>query len=140
MTMGQHIRVLFCVVIMGCIVGFVLNCEETATSSPYIDFVKAQQWPFNEELSIADVFDEHYEITYWEYFTARTGQHVVQLTGTNEEQQDIYQFVVEGDYSDFTIGAVKQNNILLTPEKKWTYIKKLVNKKASNAGEILAGF
>ncbi|MBD8036054.1 hypothetical protein H9635_04820 [Solibacillus sp. A46] len=140
MTIGQHIRVLFCVVIMGCIVGFVLNGEETATSSPYIDFVKAQQWPFNEELLIADVFDGHYEITYWEYFTARTGQHVVQLTGTNEEQQDIYQFVVEEDYSDFTIGAVKQNNILLTPERKWTYIKKLVTKKASNAGEILAGF
>ena len=140
MTIGQHIRVLICVVIMGCIVGIVLNGEETATTSPYIDFVKAQQWPFNEELLIADVFDGHYEVTHWEYFTARTGQHVVQLTGTNHKQQDIYQFVVEENYSDFTIGAVKLNNILLPPEKKWTYIKSLVTKKASKAKEILVGF
>ena len=51
MTVGQ----LICVVVMGCIVGFVLNGKEIATKSPYIDFVKAQQWPFNEDLLIAEV-------------------------------------------------------------------------------------
>lgn len=134
MTIGQHIRVLICVIVMGCIVGFVLNSKEIDTDSPYIDFIKAQQWPFNEDLLIHDVFVEYYEMTYWEYFTTRTGQHVVQFTGTNEEQQDIYQFVVEEDYSDFKIGAVKQNDILLPPEKKWAYVKTLISKKASKAG------
>ena len=140
MTFGQHLRVLICVVIMGCIVGFVLNGEEIDTTSPYIDFVKAQQWPFNEDLLIAEVFDGHYELTYWEYFTARNGHHVVQFTGTNDKQQDIYQFVVEKDYAGFMIGAVKQNNILLPPEQKWSFVKTLTNKKASKSGEVLAGF
>lgn len=134
MTIGQHIRVFFCVVVMGCIVGFVLNSKEIDTDSPYIDFIKAQQWPFNEEMLINDVFVEYYKMTYWEYFTTRTGQHVVQFTGTNEEQQDVYQFVVEEDYSDFKIGAVKQNDILLPPDKKWAYVKTLIMKKASKAG------
>lgn len=80
------------------------------------------------------LFVEHYELTYWAYFTTRTGQHVVQFTGTNEEQQDIYQFVVEEDYSDFEIGAVKQNDILLPPEEKWSYVKTLISKKASKSG------
>lgn len=139
MTLGQHIRVLICVVIMGCIVGFVLNGKEMEANSPYIDFVKAQQWPFNEDLLIAEVFDGYYEMTYWQHFTARNGQHVVQFTGTNKDHQHIYQFVVEEDYSDFTIGAVKQNNILLPPEEKWSFVKTLTMKKASKAGEVLAG-
>lgn len=139
MTLGQHVRVLICVVVMGCIVGFVLNGEEIETNSPYIDYVKAQQWPFNEELLIAEVLDGHYDLTYWEYFTARNGQHVVQFTGTISERQDIYQFVVEKDYTGFTIGAVKQNNILLPPELKWSFVKTLTNKKASKSGEFLAG-
>ncbi|MEK5185072.1 hypothetical protein [Solibacillus sp. FSL W7-1324] len=140
MTVEQHIRVFICVVVMGCIVGFVLNGKEIETDSPYIDYVKAQQWPFNEALHIADVFDGHYELTYWEYFTARNGEHVVQFTGTNAEQQDIYQFIVEKDYTGFLIGAVKQNNILLPPEQKWSFVKTLTNKKASKSGEFLAGF
>ncbi|MER2119117.1 MAG: hypothetical protein ABS935_02560 [Solibacillus sp.] len=139
MTLGQHLRVLICVVIMGCIVGFVLNGKEIETNSPYIDYIKAQQWPFNEDVLIAEIFDGHYELSYWEYFTARNGQHVVQLTGTNDEQQDIYQFVIEEDYTGFKIGAVKQNNILLPPEQKWTFVKMLTNKKASKSGEFLAG-
>lgn len=139
MMLGQHIRVLFCVVVMGCIVGFVLNGEEIDTNSPYIDYVKAQQWPFKEDLLIAEVFDGHYEMTYWEYFIARNGRHVVQFTGTNEERQDIYQFVVEEDYSGFTIGAVKQNKILLPAEEKWDFVKTLTIKKASKAGQITAG-
>ncbi|MER1988925.1 hypothetical protein [Solibacillus isronensis] len=139
MTLGQHLRVFICVVVMGCIVGFVLNGKEIETESPYIDYVKAQQWPFNEELLIGEVFDGHYELTYWEYFTARNGQHVVQFTGKNDEQQDIYQFVVEEDYTEFTIGAVKQNNILLPPDQKWNFVKTLTTKKASKSGEFLAG-
>lgn len=139
MTFGQHLRVFICVVVMGCIVGFVLNGEEIDTDSPYIDYVKAQQWPFNEELHITEVFDGQYELTYWEYFTARNGQHVVQLTGTKDQQQDIYQFVVEEGYTGFKIGAVKRNNILLPPEQKWIFVKTLTNKKASKSGEFLAG-
>lgn len=139
MTLGQHIRVLICVVIMGCIVGFVLNGEEIDTNSPYIEYVKAQQWPFKEDVLIAEVFDGYYEMTYWEYFTARNGRHVVQFTGTNKDHQHIFQFVVEEDYSGFTVGAVKQNNILLPPEEKWNFVKTLTIKKASEAGVLLAG-
>lgn len=136
MTIGQHLRVLICVIAMGCITGFVLNGTEIDTDSPYIDYIKAQKWPYKENASISEVFDTHYETTYWEYFTARAGQHVVQFTGTDDEQQFVFQFVVEEDYSSFSIGALKQNNILLRPDAKWTYVKSLTIKKTSKAEEI----
>ncbi|WP_341320141.1 hypothetical protein NSQ62_10755 [Solibacillus sp. FSL H8-0523] len=135
MTLGQHIRVLACVVVMGCIVGYVLNASEIETDSPYIDYIKAAQLPFTEEQYIGDVFHGYFELTHWEYFTARQGQHVVQFTGTHGEQQLVFQFIVAKDRSSFELGAIKQNDIVLTSEAKWAYMKQLAAiQKESKAG------
>lgn len=135
LTLGQHIRVLACVVVMGCIVGYVLNASEIETDSPYIDYIKAAQLPFTEEQYIGDVFHGYFELTHWEYFTARQGQHVVQFTGTHGEQQLVFQFIVAKDRSSFELGAIKQNDIVLTSEAKWAYMKQLAAiQKESKAG------
>ena len=127
LTLGQHVRVLICVVIMGCIVGYVLTASEIETDSPYIDFIKAQQLPLTEGKIIGDVFADYYELTYWEYFTARKGEHVVQFTGTHGKQQLIFQFIISEDRSSFELGAIKQNNIVLSSEAKWDYVRQLTN-------------
>ncbi|MGN7479676.1 hypothetical protein ACTHOQ_17790 [Solibacillus silvestris] len=129
MTLGQHIRVFVCVVIIGCIAGYVLTASEIETESPYIDYIQAQTLLFGEEQTIGTVFHDFYELTYWEYFTALKGEHVVQFTGTKNEQRFVFQFIVEEDHSDFTLGALKQNDILLPPEEKWAYVEFLHKQK-----------
>ena len=121
LTLGQHIRVFACVVVMGCIVGFVLTSSKIETESPYIDYIQAQSLPDTSQ-QIGDVFHYYFELTYWEYFTARKGEHVVQFTGTRDNQQLIVQFIVQNDRSGFELGAMKQNNIILSPEAKRAYI------------------
>lgn len=135
LTLGQHIRVLACVVVMGCIIGYVLNASEIETDSPYIDYIKAAQLPFAEEQLIGDVFHTYFKMTHWEYFTARQGQHVVQFTGTHGEQQLVFQFIVAKDRSSYELGAIRQNDVVLTAEAKWAYVQQLVaTQKESKAG------
>ena len=140
MTFGQHIRVFISVVIMGCIVGYVLNASELDTDSPYIDYIQAASWLYAEEQTVLDVLTAHYDLIYWEYFVARSGQHVVQFTGTKDTQQFVFQFVVEEDLSHYELGALKRNDILLSPDAKWAYVKALTNEKTTKACEIFAAF
>lgn len=135
LTLGQHIRVFACVVVMGCIVGYVLNASDIETDSPYIDYIKAAQLPFTEDQYIGDVFHAYFEMTHWEYFTARKGQHVVQFTGTHGEQQLVFQFIIAKDRTSFELGAIKYNGLVLTTEEKWAYVKQLAaTQKESKAG------
>ena len=131
LTTKQHLRVLACVIVMGCIVGYVINAQEIETDSPYIDYIQAQSFP-SSEIPIYDCLHRYYENPYWEYFTTQNGKHVVQFTGTNQSEQIVLQFVVAKDRASFELGAMKQNDVVLTKEEKLDYIKQLL-KAVSNS-------
>lgn len=127
MSIGQHIRVFLCVVFMGALVGYVINGTEIETDSKYIDYIRAQPWPYQAELTIAQLLESQFEETYWEYYTARSGEHVVQLTAHVDEIPTILQFIVQQDLASYQFGAIRLNEITLSKEKKWRYVQELAS-------------
>lgn len=125
MSMSQHIRVFVSVVFMALLVGFVLNGTKMQTESVYIDYIQMQSWPYKDKETIIEVVEQHFEHVYWEYYVARSGQHVVQMTGILGKGQTILQFVVQEDLSRYEIGAMKLNDVVLSREKKWLYVQEI---------------
>lgn len=127
MSIGQHIRVFVCIVFMGLLVGYVLNGTEIEHESKYIDYVQIQPWPYNTDLTIAELLEQHFDQLYWEYYIARTGQHVVQLTAHTKDVPTIVQFIVQEDLTSYQFGAIKLNEITLSKDKKWLYVQNLAS-------------
>ncbi|MER2192424.1 MAG: hypothetical protein ABS951_15805 [Solibacillus sp.] len=127
MSIGQHIRVLACVVFMALLVGYVINGTEIEKESKYIDYVQMQPWPYNTNLTIAQLLEQQFDDTYWEYYTARTGEHVVQMTAHINEMPTILQFIVQQDLTSYQFGAIKLNEITLSKDKKWLYVQNLAS-------------
>ena len=127
MSLGQHLRVLACVVFMGLLVGYVINGTKIERDSKYIDYVQMQPWPYNTNMTIAELLEQQFDDTYWEYYTARTGQHVVQITALTNDIPTIFQFIVQEDLTSYQFGAVKLNEITLSKEKKWRYVQQLAS-------------
>ena len=129
MSIGQHIRVFICVVIMGVIVGFVMNGQDTDTDHRYIDIVKAGTLQNYDETTIDQAFSSYFTAETWHYYEARSGEHVVELFG-NARYNDIdgeafLQFVFDehDDDGQFSLGALKFNGIVQQPEEKWDWIE-----------------
>ena len=123
MSLGQHLRVFACVVVMGLLIGFVINGTETETDSAYIEYIQSQSWPYKLEETVVEVFQDKFDQVYWEYYQARSGQHVVQMTGSLEGRQTMLQFIVQEDLLGYEIGALKLNDVVLSKQQKWLYVQ-----------------
>lgn len=129
MSFGQHIRVFICVVIMGVIVGFVMNGQDADTDHRYIDVVKAGTLQDYDITTIEQAFSSYFTETTWHYYKARSGEHVVELSGNaryNEIDGEAFlQFVFDehDDDGQFNVGALKFNDIVQQPEEKWQWIE-----------------
>lgn len=129
MSFGQHIRVFICVVIMGVIVGFVMNGQDADTDHRYIDVVKAGILQDYDITTIEQAFNSYFTETTWHYYEARSGEHVVELSGNamyNEIDGEAFlQFVFDehDDDGQFNVGALKFNDIVQQPEEKWQWIE-----------------
>ena len=122
-----QLRVVACVVFMGLLVGFVFTHDDDVTESPYIDVVKDGHLDHYSETTVSKAFNYYFIKPYWRYYEARTGEHVVELSGTamyaGEEGEASLQFIVEDDQSAFQLGALKVNNIVQEREDKNTLIE-----------------
>lgn len=123
MSLGQHLRVFACVVVMGLLIGFVVNGTETETNSAYIEYIQSQSWPYKVEETVVEVFQDKFDQVYWEYYKARSGQHVVQMTGSLEGRHTMLQFIVQEDLLGYEIGALKLNDVVLSKQQKWLYVQ-----------------
>ena len=133
MSFGQHIRVFICVVIMGVIVGFVMNGQDAKTDHRYIDVVKAGTLQDYDITTIEQAFNSYFTAATWHYYEARSGEHVVELSGNaryNEIDGEAFlQFVFDehddddDDDGQFNVGALKFNGIVQQPEEKWQWIE-----------------
>ncbi|WP_053483901.1 hypothetical protein [Lysinibacillus sp. FJAT-14745] len=122
MSLGNHIRVFICVVFMGLLVGYVYNAKKDITDNEYIDTVKEGYLENFSEVSVRNAFNYAFFEPYWRYYQAKTGEHVVELSGDitfeGEKGHAILQFVVDEQTKQFTVYAMKFNDVVLKPEQK----------------------
>ncbi|MGE7929565.1 hypothetical protein [Lysinibacillus xylanilyticus] len=119
MSLGNHVRVFICVVLMGLLVGFVYNAKKDITDNEYIDTVKEGYLGDFSEVSVRNAFNYAFFEPYWRYYQAKTGEHVVELSGDitfeGERGHAILQFVVDERTKKFTAYAMKFNDVVLSP-------------------------
>ncbi|MGE7692545.1 hypothetical protein ACQKNC_00300 [Lysinibacillus sp. NPDC094177] len=122
MSLGNHIRVFICVVFMGLLVGCVYNAKKDITDNEYIDTVKEGYLGDFSDVSVRNAFNYAFFEPYWRYYQAKTGEHVVELSGDitfeGEKGHAILQFVVDEQTNQFTAFAMKFNDVVLNPEQK----------------------
>ncbi|WP_245622802.1 hypothetical protein [Lysinibacillus contaminans] len=126
LSLGNHFRVFMCVVFMGVLVGYVYTAKKDVTDNVYIDTVKGGHLTGFSEVTVRDAFNHALTEPYWRYYKAKTGQHVVELSGgishSGEKGRAVIQFIVEGESTVFTLGAMKFNEVVQDVEQKWTLI------------------
>ncbi|MGE7910388.1 hypothetical protein [Lysinibacillus xylanilyticus] len=119
MSLGNHVRVFICVVFMGLLVGFVYNAKKDITDNEYIDTVKEGYLGNFSEVSVRNAFNYAFFEPYWRYYQAKTGEHVVELSGDitfeGKRGHAILQFVVDEQTKKFTAYAMKFNDVVLSP-------------------------
>ncbi|TQR39573.1 hypothetical protein C7Y47_00610 [Lysinibacillus sphaericus] len=119
MSLGNHIRVFICVVFMGLLVGYVYNAKKDITDNEYIDTVKEGYLRNFSDVSVRNAFNYAFFEPYWRYYQAKTGEHVVELSGDitfeGEKGHAILQFVVDEQTKKFTAYAMKFNDVVLSP-------------------------
>jgi len=119
LSLGNHVRVFICVVFMGLLVGFVYNAKKDITDNEYIDTVKEGYLGNFSEVSVRNAFNYAFFEPYWRYYQAKTGEHVVELSGDitfeGERGHAILQFVVDEQTKKFTAYAMKFNDVVLSP-------------------------
>ncbi|MFJ6209548.1 hypothetical protein [Lysinibacillus sp. NPDC092081] len=122
MSLGNHVRVFICVVFMGLLVGYVYNAKKDITDNEYIDTVKEGYLGDFSEVSVRNAFNYAFFEPYWRYYQAKTGERVVELSGDitfeGEKGHAILQFVVDEHSKQFTVYAMKFNDVVLKPEQK----------------------
>ncbi|MFJ6266028.1 hypothetical protein [Lysinibacillus xylanilyticus] len=119
MSLGNHVRVFICVVFMGLLVGFVYNAKKDITDNEYIETVKEGYLGNFSEVSVRNAFNYAFFEPYWRYYQAKTGEHVVELSGDitfeGKRGHAILQFVVDEQTKKFTAYAMKFNDVVLSP-------------------------
>ncbi|QDQ03262.1 hypothetical protein FOH38_24100 [Lysinibacillus fusiformis] len=126
MSLGNHFRVFVCVVFMGVLVGYVFNAKKDVTDNPFIEAVKEGYLADYSDVTVRNAFNYAFKEPYWRYYEAKTGQHVVELSGEiahlGKQGHAILQFVVNEEETGFTLFAMKFNDSVLDMEQKWTFI------------------
>ncbi|MGE6513532.1 hypothetical protein [Lysinibacillus sphaericus] len=126
LSLGNHFRVFVCVVFMGVLVGYVYNTKKDVTDNVYIDAVKQGYLANYTDVTVRDAFNYAFIEPYWRYYEAKTGQHVVELSGetshSGEVGHAVLQFVVNEEATEFTLFAMKFNDSVLDLEQRWTLV------------------
>ncbi|WP_374966313.1 hypothetical protein [Lysinibacillus sp. RS5] len=122
MSLANHVRVFICVVLMGLLVGYVYNAKKDITDHEYIDIVKEGYLENFSDVAVRNAFNYAFFEPYWRYYQAKTGEHVVELSGDitfqGEKGHAILQFVVDEQTQQFTVYATKFNDEVLSAEQK----------------------
>ncbi|MGA3602443.1 hypothetical protein [Lysinibacillus agricola] len=122
MSLANHVRVFICVVLMGLLVGYVYNAKKDITDHEYIDIVKKGYLENFSGVAVSNAFNYAFFEPYWRYYQAKTGEHVVELSGDitfqGEKGHAILQFVVDEQTQQFTVYATKFNDEVLSAEQK----------------------
>ncbi|MEK5332526.1 hypothetical protein [Lysinibacillus sp. FSL W8-0992] len=122
MSLGNHFRVFVCVVFMGVLVGYVFNAKKDITDNVYIDTVKEGYLVDFADVKVRDAFNYAFTEPYWRYYKAKTGQHVVELSGdilfSDEKGHAILQFIVNEEVTEFKLFAMKFNDVVLDSKQK----------------------
>lgn len=122
MSLGNHIRVFLCVVFMGVLVGYVFNAKKDITDHDYIDLVKEGYLENFSDVTVRNAFNYAFFEPYWRYYQAKTGEHVVELSGDitfqGEKGHAILQFVVNEETQQFSLQAMKFNDVVFNQQQK----------------------
>lgn len=122
MSLGNHIRVFLCVVFMGVLVGYVFNAQKDITNHAYIDMVKEGYLENFSDVTVRNAFNYAFFEPYWRYYEAKTGEHVVELSGDitfqGEKGHAILQFVVNDQTKQFSLQGLKFNDTVLSVAQK----------------------
>ncbi|KPN89705.1 hypothetical protein [Lysinibacillus sp. ZYM-1] len=122
MSLGNHIRVFLCVVFMGVLVGYVYNAKKDITDHEYIDIVKEGYLENFSDVTVRNAFNYAFFEPYWRYYQAKTKEQVVELSGDitfqGEKGHAILQFVVDEQTKQFSLRAMKFNEVVLNAEQK----------------------
>ncbi len=106
---------------MGLLVGYVYNAKKDITDHEYIDIVKEGYLENFSDVSVRNAFNYAFFEPYWRYYKAKTGEHVVELSGDiafhGEKGHAILQFVVDEQTQQFTVYATKFNDVVLSAEQ-----------------------
>jgi hypothetical protein len=107
---------------MGVLVGYVFNAKKDITDNVYIDTVKEGYLVDFADVKVRDAFNYAFTEPYWRYYKAKTGQHVVELSGdilfSDEKGHAILQFIVNEEANEFKLFAMKFNDVVLDSEQK----------------------
>ena len=122
MSLGNHIRVFLCVVFMGVLVGYVFNAKKDITDHDYIDLIKEGYLENFSDVTVRNAFNYAFFEPYWRYYQAKTGEHVVELSGDitfqDEKGHAILQFVVNEETQQFSLQAMKFNDVVFNQQQK----------------------
>lgn len=122
MSLGNHIRVFLCVVFMGVLVGYVFNAKKDITDHDYIDLVKDGYLENFSDVTVRNAFNYAFFEPYWRYYQAKTGEHVVELSGDitfqDKKGHAILQFVVNEETQHFSLQAMKFNDVVFNQQEK----------------------
>jgi len=106
---------------MGVLVGYVFNAKKDITDHEYIDIVKEGYLENFSDVTVRNAFNYAFFEPYWRYYQAKTGEHVVELSGDitfeDEKGHAILQFVVDEQTKQFSIYAMKFNDVVLSPKQ-----------------------
>ena len=126
LSLANHFRVFMCVVFMGVLVGCVYTIKKDVTDNEYIAAVKGGYLNGFSDVTVREAFNHALIEPYWRYYQAKTGQHVVELSGrmshSGQKGHAIVQFVVDEDRRYFKLGAMKFNEVVQDVEQKWTFV------------------
>lgn len=126
MSFTNHVRVFICVVFMGILCGYVLTANNDVTDNTYIRAVKDGKLVEYSDVVIKDAFNQYFKHAYWRYYEAKTGEHVVELSGEaifkGEAGNTILQFVLNEPSSQIRIAGLKFNGIVQDKTDKWQLI------------------
>lgn len=127
LSLGNHFRLFICVVFMGVLVGYVTTAERDVTDSVYIDVVKEGYMAGFSDVTVREAFNYSFNEPYWRYYEAKTGQHVVELSGgithAGESGHAILQFIVNEEATEFEVGAMKLDDSIQKKEDKLAIVQ-----------------
>ncbi|MFJ7953410.1 hypothetical protein ACIQZG_18040 [Lysinibacillus sp. NPDC096418] len=129
MSLGNHIRVFICVVFMGVLVGYVYTAKRDVTDGVYIDAVKEGYVTEFSDVTVSTAFNYYFSEPYWRYYEAKTGEHVVELSGeithSGESGHAVLQFIVNESATEFKVGAMKFNDVVQKKEDKFALVARV---------------
>ena len=111
---------------MGVLVGYVYTAKSDVTDGVYIDAVKDGYVTEYLDVTVSNAFNYYFTEPYWRYYEAKTGEHVVELSGeithAGEKGYAILQFIVNESATEFKVGAMKFNDVIQEKEDKFALV------------------